>query len=203
MHQLREAAGWTQRRVAEALSVDPSLISRAESGQRPASRRLIDFYESQFDAEGLLRSFADAAAEFEELRRRRRDPELIARQRRYPLPGDESEFLGESPPDGTSVALGQVFTKSWTIRNSGRVPWRGRRLRRIGSTTGPWLLHTPRFVPIPDTDPGEIVTMSVPVTAPHVQAFTMARFKMVDEDELLYFPSRYSVGLALQVVVGY
>jgi hypothetical protein len=30
-----------------------------------------------------------------------------------------------------------------------------------------------------------------------------AQWKMVDEDDLLYFPSTYSVGLALYILVGH
>jgi hypothetical protein len=30
-----------------------------------------------------------------------------------------------------------------------------------------------------------------------------AQWKMVDDDDLLYFPDRYSVGLALYVLVGH
>ena len=66
-----------------------------------------------------------------------------------------------------------------------------------------WLLHSPRYVPIDDTDPGQIVTIAVPIVAPKVQASAIAKFKMVDEDDLFCFPKTYSVGLALQVLVGH
>jgi len=101
------------------------------------------------------------------------------------------------------VPCGATFTKSWTIRNSGSVPWHGRRLRRIGPTTGPWTLTSARFTPIPDTEPGETVSISVQVHTPQMETAAVAQWKMVDEDDLLYFPTKYSVGLALYVLVGH
>jgi len=111
--------------------------------------------------------------------------------------------LGLSPPDGSTIPCGATFTKTWTIRNSGSVPWRGRRLRRIGATVGPWTLASERFTPIPDTEPGETVSISVEIKTPHMETAAVAQWKMVDADDLLYFPSRYSVGLGLYVLVGH
>jgi len=128
---------------------------------------------------------------------------LIARQARYPLDGDEARFVSETPPDGSTVPCGATFIKSWTIRNSGSVPWQGRRLRRIGPTTGPWTLSSERFVPIPDTNPGEEVEISVKLRAPQMETAAVAQWKMVDANDLLYFPTINSVGLALYVLVGH
>jgi hypothetical protein len=36
-----------------------------------------------------------------------------------------------------------------------------------------------------------------------METAAVAQWKMVDKDELLYFPDRYSVGLALYVLVGH
>jgi hypothetical protein len=87
--------------------------------------------------------------------------------------------------------------------DSGTVPWHGRRLRRIGPTTGPWTLTSERFTPIPNTEPGETVTVSVRVHTPQMETAAVAQWKMVDKDDLLYFPTKYSVGLALYVLVGH
>ena len=84
---------------------------------------------------------------------------------------------------------------SWSLR--------GRRLRRVGPTTGPWTLTSPRFTSVANADPGEKVTISVELKAPHMETAAYARWKMVDEDDLLYFPDRYSVGLGLYILVGH
>jgi transcriptional regulator with XRE-family HTH domain len=203
LHGLREQASVSQAQVAADIGIDPSLISRIERGSRPASDRVIRYYAERFDAPDLLAGLVEIARESERDRRRRRDPLLIARQARYPLEGDASTFVSESPPDGSTIPCGSAFTKTWTIRNSGSIPWHGRRLRRIGPTTGPWTLTSERFAPIPDTEPGETTTLSVQVRTPQMETAAVAQWKMVDEDDLLYFPTTYSVGLGLFILVGH
>jgi transcriptional regulator with XRE-family HTH domain len=203
LHGLREQAGISQAQVAADIEIDPSLISRVERGIRPASDRIIRYYGERFGATDLLAGLVEIARESERDRRKRRNPVLIARQARYPLEGDEARFVSEAPPDGSTVPCGTVFTKTWTIRNSGSVPWHARRLRRIGATTGPWTLTSPRFAPIPDTDPGEEAVISVKLRTPQMETAAVAQWKMVDADDLLYFPTVNSVGLALYVLVGH
>jgi transcriptional regulator with XRE-family HTH domain len=202
LHGLRQQAGVTQAAIAADLEIDQGYISRIERGKQPAPERVIRYYGQRFGAADLLTSLVDIARE-NDRERRKRSPLLIARQARYPLAGDEARFVSETPPDGSSVPCGATFTKTWTIRNSGSVPWHGRRLRRVGPTTGPWTLTSARFTPIPDTEPGETVSISVPLHTPQMETAAVAQWKMVDKDELLYFPDRYSVGLALYVLVGY
>jgi transcriptional regulator with XRE-family HTH domain len=203
LHGLREQAGISQAQVAADIDIDPSLISRVERGIRPASDRVIRYYSERFDAPDLLAGLVELARESERDRRKRRNPMLIARQARYPLDGDQAMFVSETPPDGSTVPCGATFIKSWTIRNSGSVPWHERRLRRIGPTTGPWTLSSERFVPISDTDPGEEVEISVKLRTPQMETAAVAQWKMVDADDLLYFPTINSVGLALYVLVGH
>jgi transcriptional regulator with XRE-family HTH domain len=203
LHGLREQAGITQGQVAADIGIDQSYISRIERGNRPASDRIIRYYGERFGAPDLLAGLVEIARESERERAHRRNPLLIARQARYPLEGDEARFVSETPPDGATVPCGATFTKSWTIRNSGSVPWRGRRLRRIGPTTGPWTLTSARFTPVPDTEPGAEVTVSVELRTPQMETAAVAQWKMVDEDDLLYFPTVYSVGLGLYVLVGH
>jgi transcriptional regulator with XRE-family HTH domain len=202
LHGLRQQAGVTQAAIAADLAIDQGYISRIERGKQPAPERVIRYYGERFGAADLLASLVDIARE-NDRERRKRSPLLIARQARYPLDGDQSTFVSEAPPDGSSVPCGATFTKTWTIRNSGSVPWHGRRLRRVGPTTGPWTLTSARFTPIPDTEPGETVSVSVQLKAPQMETAAVAQWKMVDKDELLYFPDRYSVGLALYVLVGH
>jgi hypothetical protein len=60
---------------------------------------------------------------------------------------------------------GEYFDKEWRIRNSGEVPWIGRQLERQGPLTGPGLITSPRYVPVPDTKPDKVA-----VPAPRVHA---------------------------------
>lgn len=202
LHGLRQQAGVTQAAIAADLEIDQGYISRIERGKQPAPERVIRYYGQRFGAADLLASLVDIAREADR-QRRKRSPLLIARQARYPLDGDQSAFVSETPPDGSTVPCGATFTKTWTIRNSGSVPWQERRLRRVGPTTGPWTLTSARFTPIPDTEPGKTVSISVQLKAPQMETAAVAQWKMVDKDELLYFPDRYSVGLALYVLVGH
>ncbi len=202
LHGLRQQAGVKQHEIATDLEIDQSYISRIERGKQPAPDRVIRYYGQRFGAADLLASLVDIARE-NDRERRKRSPLLIARQARYPLEGDAARFVSETPPDGSTVPCGATFIKTWTIRNSGSVPWQGRRLRRIGPTTGPWTLTSARFTPIPSTDPGGTVSISVQLKAPQMETAAVAQWKMVDKDDLLYFPTKYSVGLALYVLVGH
>jgi hypothetical protein len=116
-------------------------------------------------------------------------------------PNDASVFVDETIADGTLVAPGQRFTKTWTIRNAGSLQWRDRRLTRVGIAAGSGLITTPVQVPIPDTDPGEEVIIVVPCVAHFVEGTSNAVFKMTDPAGRLYFPDRYYVGLQAQVTV--
>jgi hypothetical protein len=50
---------------------------------------------------------------------------------------------------------GQIFEKAWIVKNVGSVEWHGRRLERHGPTTGPGLITSQRFVPMPEAMPGQ------------------------------------------------
>lgn len=200
---LRMQAKMKQSQVAAEIRIDAGQISRVERGNRPASNRIIRYYGERFGAPDLLASLVELARESKRDSSRRRNPRLIARQESYPLEGDEARFVSETPPDGWTIPCGTTFTKSWTIRNSGTVAWRERRLRRVGPTTGPWTLTSARFTPVPDTDPGGVVEISVKLRAPQMETAAVAQWKMVDTDDLLYFPTINSVGLALYVLVGH
>lgn len=203
MRRLREQADVTAAALARDVGIDPSQISRIERGARPASDRLVEYYAKRFGSSDLLYAYLDIARGAGKERTQRRDADLIARADRYPLSGDESTFVNEEPPDGIVLPMGHRFTKRWTIRNSGVVPWIGRRLRRIGPATGPWIITSPHHTPIPDTEPGQAATISIELVTPHVQAATVAQWKMVDAEDVLCFPTTNSVGLGVFALVGY
>ncbi len=80
---------------------------------------------------------------------------------------DRSAFVNELNEfrDGQLVAPGVAVIGSWPLRNSGEVPWRDRLLFRVSDrhATG---IHAPRFVPVPDTDPGKVAIIRAPLRAP-------------------------------------
>lgn len=104
-------------------------------------------------------------------------------------------------PNGQCFAPGEVFEKVWRIRNSGKVPWQGRRLERQGPKTGPGLITSARYYDIPDTEPGEIAEIPALLKAPTYDSTAIAYFKMVDEQGHLCFPNRYQLGLEVIVRV--
>jgi hypothetical protein len=121
-----------------------------------------------------------------------------------PIAGDASEWGREvSVPDGTLVQPGEVFNKSWELRNAGTVPWHGRFLSRLGASEGDDVPQSPARVPIPDTEPGESVTISVPVRAPESPGEYQVHWKMTDQHGRQYFPSdeMYWGGIWLRIVV--
>lgn len=95
---------------------------------------------------------------------------------------------------------GEFFAKTWTIRNSGTVPWVGRQLERQGPRTGPGLISSAGFYPVRDTQPGETVTIEAWLKAPTYECSSIAYFKMVGADGKLSFPESYQLGL--DVLVG-
>jgi transcriptional regulator with XRE-family HTH domain len=198
MQKLRTVNGWTAKQTAEAFGCSPSHITRVEHGAKP-SRELVQFYEQTFDGDGLLLSLYEVAEHAPEQERRR------AGGRRRPakraVPGDASTFVGDTIPHGSLMAPGQVFEQTWTVRNSGSVPWIGRRLERQGPLTGPGLITSGRYVDVPDTAPGQVAEITATLKAPTYDCTSIAYFKMVDADGALCFPDSYQLGLDVLVRV--
>ena len=80
---------------------------------------------------------------------------------------DRSAFVNERNEfrDGQLVAPGAVVVGSWPLENRGEVPWRDRLLFRVSERDAAGM-HAPRFVPVPDTDPGEVAIIRAPLRAP-------------------------------------
>ncbi len=199
MRELRHAAGWKARQTAKAFGCSPSHITRVELGQNRPSNELVEFYEQQFEADGVLRSLfvvVDSHAEQERRRAGGHRPPLTQK-----LPGDASEFVHQSVPHGKLMKPGERFAIIWRIRNSGTVPWIDRQLERQGPKAGPGLILSPRYVPIPLTEPGDIATIQGRLRAPSYDCSSIAYFKMVDEAGNLSFPDNYQLGLDVLVMV--
>lgn len=186
--------------LAERIGKDRRTVSGAEDGRDIPSELVVHRLEDVLEAQGLLIARYEAV-----LMEKRRLRLLRATTSSTPAPdanpNDSSLFVGESVPDGTLMAPGQRFTKTWTIRNNGSTPWRDRRLTRVGIAAGSGLITTPVQIPLPDTDPGTEITIAVPCIAQFVEGTSNAAFKMTDSAGRLYFPDRYFVGLQVQVTV--
>jgi len=199
MQKLRLIHGWSGKEVAKAFGCSASHISRVEQGKNRPSRELVQFYEQTFEADGLLLSLFETVEHAGEQERRRAGGH---RPRVYrAIRGDASEFVDDTIPNGSLMRPGQIFLKTWRIRNCGRVRWTRRQLERQGPLTGPGLITSSRYVPVPDTDPDAIATIAVPLKAPTYECTSIAYFKMVSPDGSLCFPDAYQLGLEVLVRV--
>lgn len=203
-HQIRhwrEQRSLTIPQLADLVGRNRRTISGAEEGRDCPSAAVMMQLEHHLASGGILMSSYEAV-----LAGRARE-KLNRELTQFALSpdaseADSSEFLGETIADGTIMAPGQMFEKTWTIRNVGTVTWTDRRLARIGIAAGHGLITTPAFIPMPTTKPGEDLVFTVPCTAQFVQGTSIAAFKMVDTQNRLYFPfSRYTIGLQVQVTV--
>jgi transcriptional regulator with XRE-family HTH domain len=198
MQKLRLVHGATVRQTAAEFGCSASHVSRVERGDTKPSRALVQFYEDKFEGDGLLLSLLEVAehANEQKRQRRRRGGESKA------LDGDASAFVEDTVPHGTCFKPGELFAKTWRIRNCGTVPWRGRRLERQGPITGPGLITSPKYLHVPDADPGEIVEITAPLKAPGYDCSSIAYFKMVDAEGVLCFPDEHQLGLDVLVMVA-
>ena len=116
--------------------------------------------------------------------------------------GDRSKFIRDvTVPDGALVEPGERFEKVWEIQNVGGVPWRNRKLRRIGVCTGPGRLRSEPTVDIPDTKPGQTTLIRVWLTAPPQAGSCVAAWKMIDERGRECFPRMDPLFVSVDVIV--
>lgn len=110
------------------------------------------------------------------------------------IPGDSSVFVADvTIPDGTQVKVNARFVKVWALANAGSVIWHNRFLARTNPASDDDGCQVPDRVAIGDTQPGEQVMISVPVTAPSRPGKCWVGWKMVDEHGHQFFPSRRPV----------
>lgn len=200
MQKTRLVHGWTGKQVAETFGCSPAHISRVEQGHARPSRALVQFYEDTFEADGLLLSLLEVVDHNAE-QERRREGGHRPQARLHALPGDATEFIDDTIPHGTLMEPGEIFEKSWRVRNSGSVPWIERRLERQGPLTGPGLITSKRYLTVPDTKPRGIATITGQLKAPTYACSSIAYFKMVEDEGRLCFPESYQLGLDVLVAV--
>ncbi|MFZ2998768.1 MAG: NBR1-Ig-like domain-containing protein [Undibacterium umbellatum] len=127
---------------------------------------------------------------------------------------DSSHFIRDITfPDGDLVSIGQKFLKKWEIANRGQLPWVGRKLvcqdqnsvvyRKLGDSFAPLhysLVPDSQEIAIPNTLPGNSVTLEVEFMAPTTPAWVVSYWKMVDENGSLCFPEMEGLRCCVSVI---
>jgi uncharacterized protein YkwD len=67
-------------------------------------------------------------------------------------------------PDNAQMSRGQKFTKTWRFMNNGKCKWSGYTISFVAGDR----METPDSAPIPETEAGKTVDVSVELTAPSV-----------------------------------
>src|SRR5512140_3126932 len=78
--------------------------------------------------------------------------------------------------DGTNVAYGAKFTKTWQFSNSGSCPWRGYTIAFVSGDR----MGAPDSAPVPDTAPNSTMTVAVDLTAPTSDGVYTGLFELRD-----------------------
>jgi uncharacterized protein YkwD len=101
-------------------------------------------------------------------------------------------------PDGTRLAPGQAFTKTWRLRNMGTCPWDGRYTLAFvdGERMG-----APDTIPMPVTAPKSDADISVELTAPSKNGSYAGYFELRDLNGQV-IPIGFERSIWLKIVVG-
>lgn len=196
MRSVRVTQGYSLRQVEALTGWGRGSLSQAENGKARPSRSMVEWYEVTFKADGLLMSLYSEAR----VAHRIVGPQPGAEAGR-PLDGDEHLVERAFVPTGVLVVPGEPIDGGWTLRNSGGVPWRGRQLLRLGAYAGPRLIGSPRVVPVPDAEPGQSVSVAVPLVAPVMPCTAVAYWRMVDGEGRYCLPMSEALSVLI-VVVG-
>lgn len=126
---------------------------------------------------------------------------------------DGSAFIRDvSYPDGSQVATGQTFTKTWELQNVGKTVWENRYLQCEDEQSGQYhyrgqplciaegLTPLRRHIAIPRTLPGELVELSVDFIAPATAATVVSYWKAYHADGRQCFPEHTGLWIKVQVI---
>ena len=95
-------------------------------------------------------------------------------------------------PDGTPIPINTKFEKIWRVKNTGNVVWKDRYLKRITPASS-LICSSPTMVPIPETQPGETIDISVTFVTPYLPGSCRTDWKTADKDGNLYFPDKHGL----------
>ena len=99
-----------------------------------------------------------------------------------PLPCNKAQFVSETIPDDTEFASGEVFTKSWTLKNIGTCTWNTN--YKLTFVSGDAMSGPASVNLVSAVAPNAQVTISVDLTAPTDSGTFTGYWKMhADDDE--------------------
>jgi uncharacterized protein YkwD len=100
-------------------------------------------------------------------------------------------------PDNSLMSRGQRFTKTWRFMNSGKCNWSGYTIAFFAGDR----MSTPDSVPVPPTEAGQTVDVSVELTAPSVDgAYT--GFYVLKNDKGETLPIGIEQAFWLKIIIG-
>ncbi|WML92036.1 NBR1-Ig-like domain-containing protein [Thiothrix lacustris] len=100
-----------------------------------------------------------------------------------------SSFVGDITfPDNSKVMIGETFEKIWEVENVGTEAWEGWHLVCQYDLASSGLQPVNDNIPIPSTQPGERVRLSVTLRALEKVGIAMSHWKYVNADGELVFP---------------
>lgn len=100
-------------------------------------------------------------------------------------------------PDNSVMSRGQQFTKTWRFMNNGKCSWSGYTIAFFAGDR----MSTPDSVPVPSTEAGQTVDVSVELTAPSVDgAFT--GFYVLKNDKGETLPIGIEQAFWLKIIIG-
>ena len=109
--------------------------------------------------------------------------------------GDVSAYAGDvTIPDGTVLAPGTHFTKTWRIKNAGTTSWTPSYTWRFQAGT---LMSSRMTAPVPPTAPGAITTISVPMIAPTATGVYTSFWQMANASGK-FFPHQAWVNIVVK-----
>jgi transcriptional regulator with XRE-family HTH domain len=175
MRILRVNAGMSLRQAELASGRGRGTLSQIENGKARPGRDIVEWYEATFQGDGLLVSLYSEARGIRGPRERIRPATADAE------PGDSLQVARSLLADGELVRPGADVTAGWTLVNAGTVPWRSRRLQRVGALAAARLISSGPYAAIPDCVPGGHVPVEVAITIPSMAGTFAAHWVVTDE----------------------
>ncbi|EXJ09063.1 MULTISPECIES: NBR1-Ig-like domain-containing protein [Nitrincola] len=137
----------------------------------------------------------------------------LQREAQTYTPGDCSAFIRDvTHPDGALILAGTRFKKIWALQNVGNTPWTNRFLRCLDDEVvvftksgdvlnlAPNLQPETTLIPVPDTNPGDIVELEVTFQAPNTPGTVLSYWKMSWPDGSLCFPESRGVWVKVTII---
>lgn len=109
---------------------------------------------------------------------------------------DKSIYIGEKPPDGTIIKIGEKLHKEWTIKNAGQTVWKGRYLKSENSP-----VHVQQSVTkviMPKISPGQQYTLKVDYVVNYEGEYRLY-WKMYDKNNNQVYPELEGLGVTITV----